>query len=199
MYKYRISKYNPIFRNSAGKYMNDEWTSISDIGKIYNNKKFTQNEYIEIENKYISAIMLVVKKMNIDKMQVNNLYVWKSIKDILYEIKKFQYGELYTNSMLKLYKDITKNINIDNINYTHLTNKYLCNVRKNKIILNIDNSVEFCRLLLREDIGGNLVALRCLKLFIGDDYLMYIHTSISLKNIISEIEGLGLFVEVLNN
>ena len=199
MYKYRISKYNPKFRNSTGKYTNDEWTSISDIGKTYNNKKFTKKEYIITEDKYISAIMLILYKMNIFEMQIDNLYVWKSIEDILFTIKKFNYNELYTNSMIKFYEDITQNIVIDRINYTHLTNKYLRNIRKNIITLNIDNSIKFCRLLLREDIGGNLTVLRRLKIFIGYDYLMCVHTSVLLDDIIDKIENLGLFVEELWN
>ncbi len=197
MYKYRISKYNPKFRSFTGKYINDEWTSISDIGKIYNNKEFTKKEYIITENKYISAIMLILYKMNIVEMQINNLYVWKSVEDILHTIKKFHYGELYTNSIIKFYKNITQNIIIDRADYTHLTNKYLKSIKKNIITLNIDNSIKFCRLLLREDIGGDLIVLKRLKIFIGYDYLMCVHTSILLDDIIDKIENLGLFVEVL--
>ncbi|GIU52753.1 hypothetical protein TUM4438_46180 [Shewanella sairae] len=32
------------------------WSAVSDIGKIYNSKLFTQNEYMRVENLYINAI-----------------------------------------------------------------------------------------------------------------------------------------------
>ncbi len=40
MFQYRITKYDPAFRID-GKYTKDEWTSIHDIGKIYNGCIFT--------------------------------------------------------------------------------------------------------------------------------------------------------------
>ena len=57
MKKYRITKYNPIYRDDEGKYLIDEWTSYTDIGKkigdklchgdviakIYTNGKNTQD------------------------------------------------------------------------------------------------------------------------------------------------------------
>jgi hypothetical protein len=39
MYKYRITKYNPIYRDPEGKYTIEDWTAISDIGKVFNNSK----------------------------------------------------------------------------------------------------------------------------------------------------------------
>ena len=35
MFEYRITKYNPIFRVN-GIYTRDDWTSICDVGKKYN-------------------------------------------------------------------------------------------------------------------------------------------------------------------
>jgi hypothetical protein len=31
--KFRISKYDPQYRNNRGSYMRDDWTSVSDFGK----------------------------------------------------------------------------------------------------------------------------------------------------------------------
>ena len=58
MYQYRITKYNPKYRQLDGKYLNNEWTSYSDIGKKYNGKLFTMQNYIEVENSYVTAIIL---------------------------------------------------------------------------------------------------------------------------------------------
>ena len=59
MHCYRITKYNPKYRNSSGAYLKDGWTSISDIGTIYNGKKSTLKEYFKIEEAYVKAILLL--------------------------------------------------------------------------------------------------------------------------------------------
>lgn len=35
MQYFRITKYNPQFRNKQGEYKNEEWTSVYDIGKKF--------------------------------------------------------------------------------------------------------------------------------------------------------------------
>ena len=62
MNEYRITKYNPIYRNFEGNYCNDEWTSYSDIGKNYNGELFAFANYIIVENKYIDAIVSLMNK-----------------------------------------------------------------------------------------------------------------------------------------
>ena len=52
---YRISKYNPIFRVKE-LYEKPEWTSIYDVGKLYDGTEFTMNDYIDMEEKYLCAI-----------------------------------------------------------------------------------------------------------------------------------------------
>ena len=44
MVEYRITKYNPANRID-GIYITEEWTSFSDIGKIFDGTKLTQTEY----------------------------------------------------------------------------------------------------------------------------------------------------------
>lgn len=53
MYKYRISKYNPQYRNEEGCYTKNEWTSYSDIGTIYEGRKFTKEEYLYVEKNIV--------------------------------------------------------------------------------------------------------------------------------------------------
>ena len=48
-----ITKYNSIFRDENWNYTRNEWTSISDIGKKFDDVLFTKEEYLEIEKKYI--------------------------------------------------------------------------------------------------------------------------------------------------
>ena len=48
MYSWRIAKYNPKYRNNKGAFVKNEWTSFSDIDKIFNGKKLTLENYIKI-------------------------------------------------------------------------------------------------------------------------------------------------------
>lgn len=52
MKEYRISKYDPQFRVN-GSYQKNEWTSISDIGKVFDDGVLTLAEYLRVENEYI--------------------------------------------------------------------------------------------------------------------------------------------------
>ena len=87
------------------------------------------------------------------------------------EIRK-NFCELYSQDILETYADA----------------KDLDKLDKEKVD-------SFCRLLLREDIGSEVYYPRRMKVFIGYDYLMGIHTSKSIDSLIPSIEQLGLFVE----
>lgn len=70
MKKYRISKYSPIYRNNSWSIREDTWTSIFDIGKLFDGILFTANDYIITEKAYISTIDDILNYWN-----VNNLYL----------------------------------------------------------------------------------------------------------------------------
>lgn len=82
MKEFRVSKYNPD--NYVGKvYSIDEWTSYSDIGKVFNNKIFTRDDYSIMEDKYISFVRDVlnateVKQMSILKYENYSNLLWKN-------------------------------------------------------------------------------------------------------------------------
>ena len=40
MKKFQISKYDPVFKTEDGKYIEDDWTSVSDIDKIFDGKLY---------------------------------------------------------------------------------------------------------------------------------------------------------------
>jgi hypothetical protein len=48
----RITKYDPQNRDANGHYtLVDEWTSISDVGKSFQGKILTMEQYLAIEEK----------------------------------------------------------------------------------------------------------------------------------------------------
>jgi len=73
MFYWRITKYNPKDRNSDGYYLKDEWTSYSDINKVYNHSLFTLEEYLKTEAAYINAIMLFADCLQVNHFRIVNL------------------------------------------------------------------------------------------------------------------------------
>lgn len=170
MYKYNISKYNPAFRDSNWRYMKEDWTGISDIGKTFDGKVLAVEDYIATEDSYIKAIQTIFDFFNLEYLKVYD--VRKSFGDN-------QFLELINMRKVKYTSDILELYNIAN------------SIEK----LEYEDLDLFCRLLLREDIGAKIWYPRKVKIFICYDYLMGIHSSRSIEKIIPAIETLGLFVE----
>lgn len=82
MKKFRITKYNPDFRNENGEYMLDEWTSFSDIGKKFHDDVFVEQEYYETEANYIQAINYILDEKNVFQMRVIQLEKYDNNFDI---------------------------------------------------------------------------------------------------------------------
>ena len=73
MFFWRITKYNPKNRDFNGVYLKEEWTCYSEVGDIICGRVFTFEEYLEIENAYVSAIILFMECNNLENLQVTNL------------------------------------------------------------------------------------------------------------------------------
>ncbi len=69
---YRVSKYDPTYR-ANGIYQKDEWTAISDIGRVYADKMFTEDDYLAVEQSYIDFVLCVCNLQKINIVTVKNL------------------------------------------------------------------------------------------------------------------------------
>lgn len=74
-YQWRITKYNPAFRDRDGSYMADEWISASDIGNSFNGKEFTLNEYLEVEKAYVHSVMEFLRESQLTSLRVVQLQI----------------------------------------------------------------------------------------------------------------------------
>lgn len=70
MMEYRITKYNPQNRLD-GKYIVHEWTSISDIGKLFDDGILTHNQYMQIERGYVECCIELLQKACISELFVS--------------------------------------------------------------------------------------------------------------------------------
>ncbi len=80
-YCWRITKYDPKKRNSQGWFLEDTWISYGDIGSVYQGEKLTYDEYVRVEDLYISAIVQFMKCLNISHLQVKGLENHGSINE----------------------------------------------------------------------------------------------------------------------
>ena len=71
--KYRITKYDPALRDEEGRYMADDWTDWSDIGKSYNGCMLDAHDYKVIENKYIEIAAKILKHKTVTTMEIEDL------------------------------------------------------------------------------------------------------------------------------
>ena len=167
--KISITKYNPIYRNKLGHFQRDEWTSISDIGKVYNGKIFTYSDYEHFEDLYLKAIFNLM-----------SFFGSKEIKIIhLFKYSQEEYFDHYDNKNLyDVFNSLKKN---DVITDLSLIEK-LIKLRLRELIAELE-------ILIDEDSNS--------KILFGFDYYMYLQTRTDkdLLSIKQKIEDLGLFVK----
>lgn len=62
---YRITKYNPNFRDNEGRYLKSDWTSMSD--------PVPMEEYLKIENKYAKTVIDCANLCGIKKLKITSI------------------------------------------------------------------------------------------------------------------------------
>lgn len=170
MYNWRITKYNPIYRTSSGAYNIDDWTSFSDIGRIYGGKEINFSDYIAIESAYIKAITSFMEELEIDSLEVKNL---EKNSDRL-ELPDI--NTMYSKEMIEMFLNVHNNLVAD------------------KSSINI-----LCRLVLREYLWCKLEIASTMFVHFGHDYYMYIGSIKECKDAIGKIIKSGLFVEAFKS
>jgi hypothetical protein len=73
MNEYRITKYDPSFRNHAGAYTRDEWISVSDIGQSFAGVTLTREEYERVEGAYVEAAIAFLREAGVSALSVEGL------------------------------------------------------------------------------------------------------------------------------
>jgi hypothetical protein len=168
MKTYRITKFNPAYRNKDGVYEKDEWTSIADIGKTFDNIKFTAQEYIKFENRYIQALECILSGCKEDIIELHELEKYH------YEINEFTEKKIYNEDLKEIYDKICDN-------YVFAFKEDVLNVIK---------------LILRENIWGEIHFKNSnQRIEFGYDYYVYFMTKELSHYTINTIMKLGLYVE----
>lgn len=72
---YAISKYDSAYRID-GIYTRDEWTDYSEIGKKCGDHRLTKEEYLAVENRYLSTVANLLDLLGVQQMKVRNPEVY---------------------------------------------------------------------------------------------------------------------------
>jgi len=71
--EYRVTKYDPKFRDARGAYTRDDWSSVRDIGRTFGDAVLTRREYQRVEDAYVSAALDFLREGGIGPLVVAGL------------------------------------------------------------------------------------------------------------------------------
>ena len=73
MHHLRFSKYDIKYRNELGHYLRDDWTSISDVGKVCEDELLTMEEYERVERNYLDALLDIIQTIGISHITIAHI------------------------------------------------------------------------------------------------------------------------------
>ena len=87
MHYYRVSKYSQNAGFDPTFPASNEWTSIADVGNVFNGIEFTMQEYVRTEKEYIEFVADVMKKSNIKAVKLAYIEargkrIWRKNKEL---------------------------------------------------------------------------------------------------------------------
>ncbi len=73
MFEYRVTKYDPSFRDANGAFTRDEWISVTDIGRSFGGEKLTREEYQRVEDAYVATALAFLREAGVEALTVAGL------------------------------------------------------------------------------------------------------------------------------
>jgi len=98
MVGFRVTKYDPSFRDAAGAYRRDEWTSVSDIGRSFDGKVLTSSTYVGTESAYVESVRLFMRECHQTVLRIVDL----QLNDVEVESMPALLAQQVTNPLLEL-------------------------------------------------------------------------------------------------
>lgn len=105
MFHWRVTKYNPKYRNERGIYLKDEWIMYSQIGTECGEEGIlTFEDYLKVEDAYVAAIIAFMESLHIETLMITHL----SKRTKLKKHKHYTAAMLDVHPMLTDLQSITK-------------------------------------------------------------------------------------------
>ncbi|MEK5464930.1 hypothetical protein MKY64_07940 [Paenibacillus sp. FSL R7-0210] len=172
-YNWRITKYNPEYRNNHDQFMKEDWTSFSDIGKPFNGEILTFNDYIKIESKYVNTVSFFISYLEIPYLKVTHL-------------------EKYIHNELELEH---KHYQFPYFKHTSDQETFITTI-KDETIVDEKQTRQLCRYILRDHLWCKLEYNDLFFVHFGFDFYMYIGCNIDCTPLIKEIlTDTSLYIE----
>lgn len=135
-FQYRVTKYNPQYRDErSGGYLLDEWTSICDIGKVFNGEVVTKEEYDFVEDAYVKSVLSFMDDMDIQALKLISLENTRNYKDdrlTIEDNKFYNKAEIEILTRLILRGEIWTKLIHDNM-FVHFGYDYYMYIGVNKM------------------------------------------------------------------
>jgi hypothetical protein len=80
-YWWRVTRYDPEKRDDRGVFKSMTWTSISDIGKEFEGRVLTFDEYLEVEDAYSDAFVRFASAAGVEHVQVRGFEYGEGLRD----------------------------------------------------------------------------------------------------------------------
>lgn len=162
---YSISKYCPEFY-TKGDYIKNEWTSVSEIGKSFDDDVLTSTEYLRIEQCYINTAIELALKSGCSYLIID--YLEGEPHDIILEIKK--------NPINRNLIDAAKNIRLG-------------------LRVHISQCADYLRLCLRECCYATF-SNHAHNFYVdfGYDFYMHVHTELPKLQVENIVKTNNLFI-----
>ena len=104
----RVTKYNPQNRDRNDIYLKKEWTSIGDVGKIFNDTMFTFESYLVYEEAYIDAILRIMRENKLKSFKIEALEKKSYVNyNDFFDSESQKYFSSLKNNMVISIHDIT--------------------------------------------------------------------------------------------
>ncbi len=171
MKKYRITKYDPRYRDGQGRYLRDEWTSWCDIGRYFEDRVFTKDDYITWENRYIQAVEKILRDRNIEELHIVDLEI----------------PDVFSNN--------TKSLAEKELNLSEGASELYEMIVSGKRAILANDISDVMELLLRDFIWCRLCHGSETEIYTGYDYYMYYNGTELTEPVIKNIADTGLFIE----
>ena len=71
--QFRVTKYDPRFRDPTGAYTRDDWTAASDVGRSFGGVTLTNGEYERVETAYTSTVVAMLEEAGVESLTVTGL------------------------------------------------------------------------------------------------------------------------------
>jgi hypothetical protein len=163
---WRISKYDPTFRDQNGVYQQDEWTDVTDIGRAFDGTTLDLQTYLATEAAYVASVREFMVDANVTTLRV----AWLEPPSFMEVLRDYAFPD--AADLERLAGDLENGRQVSGAEIDRICR------------LNLRN-VLWCRL---EDPDRFVVE-------VGHEYYLHLGTTAPSQRAISRTHELGLFVE----